>query len=136
MTNSNEKRSRADRFAVTISPDFFVALSEETNPWYEAPKEVESGLAWGRRKARLLRWVRLHIARQLTPRERQCLELHFFKGVSIADIAAQTNSDITSVHRAVRRSVRKLRKMAGSARFRGSARPPLNPPPEREDETR
>jgi DNA-directed RNA polymerase specialized sigma24 family protein len=132
MTNPKEKRSRAGRFAVTTSPDFFLALSEKTNPWYEDPKEVESGLAWGRRKARLLRWVRLHIGRQLTPRERECLELHFFKGISIADIAAQTGSDITSVHRAVRRSVHKLRAAARSARFRGSPRPPLNPPAKRE----
>ena len=104
-----EDRKRATRFAVSVPPEFFEEMSARCGPWYETEEEIQAGLKWGRQRERLLRWARLLMNRRLTLRERRCIELHFFKGMSCVDVATATGSDPSSVQRAISRSLRKLR---------------------------
>jgi DNA-directed RNA polymerase specialized sigma24 family protein len=118
-----EKRSRASRFAVPAPPDYFTEMSTRRGPWHETEEEIEAGLAWGRRKAELLRWARREMGRRLTARERHCVELHFFRGLSCLEVAKATGTTISSAHRAIKRSLRKLRYAAGRRRLKESATP-------------
>lgn len=115
MTISRKKQ--APRI-VTLEPHYFSAISDTSNLWHEDEETIEAGLEWGRQKARLLRWVRRQAGRRLTARERQCLEMYFFEGITFAEMGARTGTNASSAHRAVRRSLRKLREAARSARFR------------------
>lgn len=109
---------KGERHEVIVSPEYFARLGEEASPWFENEEEIEAGLEWGRKKARLLRWVRLQAGRRLTPRERYCVEQYFFQGLSLSTIAAATGSHPSCVHRALRRSIRRLQEAARKARFR------------------
>jgi DNA-directed RNA polymerase specialized sigma24 family protein len=115
-------RSRADRLAVHVSPSFFRLVPASRSAWYETEEEIEAGLAWGRRKAVLLRWVRRQMGRRLSLRERRCIELCFFEGRSYVEAAAITGTNPSSAQRAVERSLRRLRK---SVRRRWSRSPGL-----------
>ena len=104
-----EKRSRASRFALVFSPDFFCGVPLERGPWHETAEEVEAGLAWGERKERLLKWVREQMEECLTQRERECIELYYFRGLSCREMGVVTGTHTSSAHRAVQRGLRKLR---------------------------
>ncbi len=116
-------RSRAQRFAVSVDPMRLATLGQARGAWFETEEEIEAGLAWGREKARLLRWVRKRMATRLTRRERRCIELCFFQGLSHREAATATKTNASSVQRAIRRSIDKLRAAARedgrrSGRFR------------------
>jgi RNA polymerase sigma factor (sigma-70 family) len=111
-----ESRRRADRFAVSVSLDFLKRVGANRSFWYETEEEIEAGLEWGRQKDRLLRWVRRQMARRLSKRERRCVEMYFFKGMTYLEVANATGTDASSAHRAVARSLRKLRSAARRAR--------------------
>ncbi len=121
-----ESRRRADRFAVSVNMDFLKRFSATQGFWYETEEEIEAGLAWGKRKEELLRWVRRQMARKLTRRERRCVEMYFFQGLSYLEVGGATGTDASSAHRAVARSLRKLRQAARRARSipTGQSRPP------------
>jgi RNA polymerase sigma factor (sigma-70 family) len=103
---------RARRITVLLSPRAVRRIRVTQNPWYETPEEVAAGLAWGREKARLLRWVRKRMGERLTLRERRCIELYFFQGMTYREAAVKTGVNASSVHRAVQRGLRKLRAAA------------------------
>ena len=119
-----ENRRRADRFALTMSPELLRSMNIRRGMWHESPEEVEAGLEWGRRKAQLLRWVRRKMGRRLTPRERECVELHFFQGMTYIEIAAATGTSPGVAHRAVVRSLRKLRITAQRSKIPTAKRRP------------
>jgi len=119
-----ENRRRADRFAVTMAPEFLRMINIRRGMWHESLEEIEAGLEWGRRKAQLLRWVRRKMGRRLTPRERECVELHFFQGMTYIEIAAATGISPGVAHRAVVRSLRKLRITAQRSRIPPAKRRP------------
>jgi RNA polymerase sigma factor (sigma-70 family) len=109
---SEEKRTRANRFAISMDPAVLNRFNRMRHAWYETPEEVKAGLAWGKRKAELMRWVRRQIGRRLTECERRCIELYYFEGMSFRQAAAATDTNVSSVHRAVARALRKLRQAA------------------------
>jgi DNA-directed RNA polymerase specialized sigma24 family protein len=112
-----ESRRRAERFEVLMVPDFFKMLHIRRGMWYESPEEIEAGLEWGRRKARLLRWVRRQMRRRLTSREWKCIHLYFFRGMNYIEVGDATGTNAASAHRAVARSLRKLRVAAKRCRL-------------------
>ena len=87
--------------------------------WYETAEEIEAGLAWGREKAALLRWLRRHMDRGLSLRERRCVELYFLKGMNYRTVGVATGTNASSVHRAIVRALRKLRRAAAEHPPRG-----------------
>lgn len=106
------ERSRASRFAVNINPDRFQFRNMKEAMWYESPEEIEAGLEWGEEKAKLLRWVQRQMGRRLTKRERRCIELYYFEGMTFREVADRTGTNASSAHRAIRRAVRKLHALA------------------------
>ena len=102
-------RTRAGRNAILMGPEALHLFENARGAWYEPPEEIEAGLEWGKRKAELLAWVRRQIGRHLTPRERRCVELYFFEGLTYREAGEKTGTNASSVHRAVTRSLRKLR---------------------------
>jgi len=98
--------------AVQVALSFFENRTNEQGAWYESPREIEAGLAWGRRKAKLLRWVRSQMELRLTARERQCLAMRYFQDLNYAEIAHTTQINVSSAWRAVHRAVAKLRAAA------------------------
>ena len=107
-----------------MTPQFFKMLNIKRGMWYESPEEVAKGLEWGRRKAVLLRWVRRQMGRRLTARERNCLELYFFCGMTLLEVGEATRTSKAAACRAVARSLRKLRAAAHRSRIAGADRKP------------
>ena len=112
----SEKPTRAERNAVDYHPASLERMPEKRGLWYETPEEVAAGLAWGQRKAELLRWVRRQMGRRLTERERRCIELYFFEGLDYRGVASQSGLSVSSAHRNVKRALRKLRQAARQVR--------------------
>lgn len=113
-----------------MAPDALAAHADHTRSWRETPGEIRAELAWGRRKARLLAWVRRVMAERLTERERACIELHYFRGLTYEAISRLTHTNRSSCCRAAQRGVRRLRAAAEEeglrpvlpARLRGRGR--------------
>jgi RNA polymerase sigma factor (sigma-70 family) len=115
-----EHRSRAQRLEVLVRPQKIDLFCVEQSAWYETPEEIERGLERGVEKARLLRWVRRQMGRKLTARERHCIELYFFEGLTFREIARRTDTNASSAYRAVRRALRKLKVAAQRKRSTGT----------------
>jgi len=107
-----EDRLRHD--GIRVDPAIVDCFAACKAIWYETPEEIEAGLEWGREKERLFRLIRREMRRRLTKRERRCLELYFFKGLTFREAAKATSTHPSSVHRAVQRGLRKLRHAAKS----------------------
>ncbi|MFA6242672.1 MAG: sigma factor-like helix-turn-helix DNA-binding protein [Candidatus Hydrogenedentales bacterium] len=105
-------RIRPERFTYSTNPLFLLDIASARRAWYETEDEVRAGIRWGKRKAELLQWVRRKMQRKLTARERRCIELYYFQGLTYAKVACVTGTNASSVLRAVRRSVNRLRAIA------------------------
>lgn len=103
---------RGSRLGITVDPETLTYVPVSRAIWYETEEEIEAGLAWARRKAVLFRWLRRQMGERLTLRERQCVELRFFSGLSLEDVAKEAGMSLSGASRAVRRSLRKLRQAA------------------------
>ncbi|NUM52244.1 MAG: sigma-70 family RNA polymerase sigma factor [Candidatus Hydrogenedentes bacterium] len=106
------QRSRASRFIVYARPEFMQFRTIQEKMWYETPEEIEDGLRWGEEKAALLKWVRRQMGRRLTKRERRCIELYFFEGLTFREVGDRTGTNASSAYRAIGRAIRKLHKAA------------------------
>jgi len=115
-------RRRAERFMITMSPEFFRMANIRRGMWHETEEEIEAGLEWGQRKAELLRWVRRQMGRRLTTIECQCITLYFFRGMTFPEVAQAMGMSLISTHRAVSRSLRKLRVTAQRSAGRKEAK--------------
>jgi len=92
-----------------MGPDVMGLYENERGAWFETPEEIQRGIEWGKKKSQLLRWVRKQMGRKLTARERRCVELYFFEGHTYREIGRITGTNASSAHRAVARSLRKLK---------------------------
>ncbi len=106
------RTTRAGRMARQYPLQFYYDVPERRGAWHETPVEIEAALRWGRRKARLLRWVRREMGRRLTPRERHCIEMYFFAAMSYEQIGRATGTHRSSACRAVERGLNRLRAAA------------------------
>lgn len=104
--------TRAGRNAVLMGSEVLRLFETERGAWYETPEEIEQGIEWGKQKAHLLRWVRKQMGRKLTARERRCVELYFFEGLTYREVGQITGTNASSACRAVARSIRKLKMQA------------------------
>lgn len=95
-------------------------LTMAQTPWYEDEDAIRRGLEWGRKKARMLKWVESQMLLRLTPMERRCIELYYFEALNYREAAQLLDVNASTVYRAVRRSIRKLRV---AARDRPDLRP-------------
>lgn len=109
MYREEDHEPRENRGVVRIPQFVFDELSDREGAWYETPEEIAVGLDWGRRKALLMRWVRRHMARRLTLRERRCIELYYLFGLNHRQVGDATGTAGSSAFRAIARGLRKLR---------------------------
>ncbi|HRI86951.1 MAG TPA: sigma-70 family RNA polymerase sigma factor [Candidatus Hydrogenedentes bacterium] len=117
------KDSRASRAERIVSPHVIDKRHRSEGAWYETPEEIEAGLRWGAEKAELLRWVRRVMGRRLTKRERRCIELYFFKGMTMREAGEATKTNASSVQRAINRGLKKLRAASTVRRVRRKVQP-------------
>lgn len=101
-----------DRLGHSADPRILSLLSAVDTPWHEDTSTVRAGLRWGKRKERLLDWVRSQMLIRLTPAERRCIELYYFEDKNYREAARALGVNPSSVNRAVHRGVRKLREAA------------------------
>ncbi len=101
-----------NRNAITMSPQVLDHFESTRASWYESPEQIHAGIKWGYRKAGLLRWVRCHMAARLSLRERQCIDLYYFQGMTFEEVGLATGTNASTCWRAVQRGVRKLREAA------------------------
>jgi len=87
-------------------------LTLAQTPWHEDEDAIRRGLEWGRKKAKMLRWVESQMVLRLTPIERNCIELYYFRGMNYREAAEALDVNASSVYRAVNRGIRKLREAA------------------------
>jgi len=97
---------------ITVDPETLTYVPVSRGIWHETEEEIEAGLAWARRKAALFRWLIRRMGERLTLRERRCVELRFFSGLSLEEVAKKAGLSPSGASRAVRRSLRKLRQAA------------------------
>lgn len=102
------ERSRASRFVVYARPEFMQFRTIQEAMWYETPEDIADGLRWGEEKAALLKWVKRQVGRRLTKRERRCIELYYFEGLTFREVGDRTGTNASSAFRAIKRAVRKL----------------------------
>ncbi len=101
------------QFTGMLARDFILAsLTLAQTPWYEDEEAIRRGLEWGRKKARMLRWVESQMVLRLSPIERRCIELYYFEALNYREAASVLEVNASSVYRAVQRGIRKLRKAA------------------------
>lgn len=104
-----EKRIFEDRFKVSCGPEIMEGFANEDSFWSEDEAATDAGLAWGEEKVRLLKWVRKQMRRRLTPRQRRCIELYYFKDLTYLEVGHKTGCSASSACRSVRRGIRRLR---------------------------
>ncbi len=100
------------RLGRAIPPIVLEFLSAARRPWHEEPEAVRAGLCWGRKKERLLEWVRAQMLLRLTVTEQHAIELYYLRGLSYRDTAMLLDVNPSSVYRSVERGIRKLRAAA------------------------
>lgn len=93
-------------------------LTSAKTPWYESKAQIQEGLKWGERKARKLVWVRAQMLLWLSPVERRAIELYYFEDLNYRQAATVMGLNASSVYRAVRRGIGKLRQAAIDAGMR------------------
>jgi len=119
-----EKRIWKDRFKVSCDPRHMEGFANEDSFWNESEASVMAGLAWGREKARLLKWVRKQMQWRLTPRQRQGIELYYFKNLTYYEVGQEMGCTTSSASRSIERGIHRLRVAARND-------PPALPKPRR-----
>ena len=107
-----DNRTYSDRYKVNYSPSVMAGFTNEEGPWSENEQDIVAGLAWGREKDRLLKWVRLQMRRHLTRKQRRALQLYYFKNLTFGEIALEVGCSPSAACRSVQRGVERLRDVA------------------------
>lgn len=107
-----ENRTYADRYKVNCCPSIMAEFTNEEGPWNEDKATVAAGLAWGKEKERLLKWVRQQMQRRLTVKQRRAIELHYFKDLTYAEMGPKMGCSPSAAYRSVQRGLERLRSAA------------------------
>jgi RNA polymerase sigma factor (sigma-70 family) len=105
----SSENSRAQRFRVTLAPAIMDRFLRSQGAWFETADDTRERLRRNARHDALMAWVVARMPELLTTRERQCIDLHYFRGLSYREIGEATSTNKTSAFRAVERGIRKLR---------------------------
>lgn len=97
---------------ITFDPALLARVNRDKGIWHETTSEITQALEAARERALLLRWVRREMGRRLSPRENRFLEEHYFLARSAAVVARDNGVDRSTVTRALRRAIGKLRQAA------------------------
>jgi RNA polymerase sigma factor (sigma-70 family) len=94
---------------VLLGPFALSQFTNEDRAWFEAEAQRARSMELAQERARLMQWVRRQMKRRLTAKERAYVELHFIKGLSYREAGEEAGANASSVHRGVKRALRKLR---------------------------
>ncbi len=75
----------ADFWEIPVPPEFFDQLTTEDDFWYRAPDDEYMEAQRAKRQA-VLEQVRQIIAKELTERQTECIQLYFYKGKTQEEI--------------------------------------------------
>ena len=78
-------RFNPDFWEIPVPPDFFDQLTTEDYLWYRAPDDEYTKERRAKRQA-VLEQIRQIIAKELTERQTECIELYFYKGKTQEEI--------------------------------------------------
>ncbi len=78
-------RFNPDFWEIPVPPDFFDQFTTEDYFWYQAPDDEYTEARRAKRQA-VLEQVRRIIAKELTTRQTECVELYFYKGKTQEEI--------------------------------------------------
>ncbi len=106
------QRTREWRPEVQVAPEILAALPPERGLWHVSAAERVCEEAAAAEQARLLRWVRMMMARRLTRSERRLVELYYFEALTVRQVARRRRIHHSTVSRGLRRAVGKLRAAA------------------------
>ena len=107
-----EQRLRNHRLGKQAGEHILNILDAKRSPWAETAQEIEAGLRQGKENDRLLAWVRSQMLLQLSETEQQCITLYYFRALNSRQAGTLLHMNPSSVYRAVRRGIRKLKKAA------------------------
>lgn len=105
-------KNEAERFSIAVAPDRLARVQASRAAWFETQEEVEKGLEWGKRKAELIRWTRRQMGRKLTQRERRCIELYYFRAMTLEEVGREIGKSASTACRTIQQSIKKLRNAA------------------------
>ena len=88
-------RFNPDFWEIPVPPDFFDQFTTEDYFWYQAPDDEYAAARRAKRQA-VLEQVRQIIAKELTERQTECIQLYFYKGKTQEEIG-----DILGISRRV-----------------------------------
>lgn len=80
-------RFNPDFWEIPVPPDFFDQLTTEDYLWYRAPDDEYTEARRAKRKA-VLEQIRQIIAKELTERQTECIQLYFYKGKTQEEIGS------------------------------------------------
>lgn len=78
-------RFNPDFWEIPVPPDFFDQFTTEDYFWYRAPDDEDTEARRAKRQA-VLEQVRQIIAKELTERQTECIQLYFYKGKTQEEI--------------------------------------------------
>ena len=123
-----ELRLRCHRLGKPAGVHVLDTLDSARSPWAETAKEIQAGLRRGAKKERQLAWVRSQMLLRLTKTEQECITLYYFRGLNYRQAGTLLDMNASSVYRAARRGILKLKEAARESGFsqgrrkRGKAR--------------
>ncbi|RKU27249.1 hypothetical protein C6499_11950 [Candidatus Poribacteria bacterium] len=80
-------RFNPDFWEIPVPPDFFDQLTTEDYLWYRAPDDEYTAARRDKRQA-VLEQIRQIIAKELTERQTECIQLYFYKGKTQEEIGS------------------------------------------------
>lgn len=80
-------RFNPDFWEIPVPPDFLDQLTTEDYLWYRAPDDEHAEARRAKRQA-VLEQIRQIIAKELTERQTECLQLYFYKGKTQEEIGS------------------------------------------------
>ena len=80
-------RFNPDFWEIPVPPDFFDQLTTEDYLWYRAPDDEYTEERRAKRQA-VLEQIRQIIAKELTERQTECIQLYFYKGKTQEEIGS------------------------------------------------
>lgn len=106
------KTTRSERLAMAFFPGFFDMVAKDRGMWFEDDLHRERMLAWGARKAFLIRWLRSRMEEQLTERQRMVIEYIHFEGLSHQESGARLGVSASTSCRDGQKALRILKRAA------------------------
>lgn len=104
-----EGDSRSNRLGINTNPRILDSLNEDRSPWHETPEDFFDAIrrSWVRR--RKLQWVRAQMRIWLSEVEQRSVALYYWHGLNYRQAAAILGMQPSTVNRAVKRAIKKLR---------------------------